>query len=64
VTSTVHKAPTTPGPPTPAESFGRFQLVERIGKGGMAEVFKAVASGLSGFERAFVIKRIRPDRSD
>jgi serine/threonine protein kinase len=61
----VHKAPhQTPGSPAPAETFGRFQLVERIGKGGMAEVFRAVASGLPGFERSFVIKRIRPDRSD
>ena len=30
----------------------------------MAEVFRAVAQGMQGFERVFVIKRIRPDRSD
>jgi serine/threonine-protein kinase len=44
--------------------FGRFRLIERIGKGGMAEVFRAVSQGLQGFERVFVIKRIRPDRTD
>ena len=36
----------------------------RIGTGGMAEVFRAIAQGVQGFEREFVIKRIRPDKSD
>jgi len=30
----------------------------------MAEVFRAIAQGVQGFEREFVIKRIRPDKSD
>jgi eukaryotic-like serine/threonine-protein kinase len=30
----------------------------------MAEVFSAVARGVQGFERTFVVKRIRPDKSD
>ena len=30
----------------------------------MAEVFRAVAQGAQGFEREFVVKRIRPDKSD
>jgi serine/threonine protein kinase len=44
--------------------FGRYVLLERIGAGGMAEVFRAVAHGLEGFQRTFVVKRIRTDRSD
>jgi serine/threonine protein kinase len=34
-----------------------------IGKGGMAEVYRAVAHGLEGFQRVFVIKRILKDKS-
>jgi eukaryotic-like serine/threonine-protein kinase len=43
--------------------FGRYILLERIGSGGMAEVFRAVAHGMEGFQRTFVLKRIRHDHS-
>ena len=56
--------PKTPSSLSPGDPFGRFQLIERIGRGGMAEVFSAVARGVQGFERTFVVKRIRPDKSD
>ncbi len=50
-------------PPGPAgQRFGRYVLLDRIGAGGMAEVFRAVAHGVEGFHRLFVIKRIRPER--
>ena len=39
---------------------GRYVLHERIGVGGMAEVFRAVARGAEGFERVIAIKRILP----
>lgn len=42
------------------EVFGRYELVERIDVGGMAEVFKAVQRGAAGFERVVAIKRILP----
>jgi serine/threonine-protein kinase len=39
----------------------RYLLVEKLGSGGMAEVFLATAQGLEGFERPCVLKRIRQD---
>ena len=46
------------------EQFGRYTLRERIGVGGMAEVFLARHVGVEGFEKDIVIKRIRPHLSD
>ncbi|MCK9523521.1 MAG: protein kinase [Proteobacteria bacterium] len=40
--------------------FGKYQLLELIGRGGMAEVFKAKSYGVEGFEKLLVIKRILP----
>jgi len=45
---------------TVQETFGGYTLLERIGVGGMAEVFLARRSGVAGFEKDIVIKRIRP----
>ena len=41
--------------------FGRYTLLERLGAGGMAEVFKAKSFGVEGFEKTLVIKRILPE---
>ena len=41
--------------------FGKYYLLERINVGGMAEVFKAKAFGVEGFERLLAVKRILPN---
>ena len=40
--------------------FGKYVLLDRINVGGMAEVFKAKAFGVEGFERLVAVKRILP----
>jgi len=41
-------------------TLGRYRLLERIGEGGMAEIFIAAAHGAEGFVRHFVVKRMHP----
>ncbi|GMV44000.1 MAG: hypothetical protein AMXMBFR64_57160 [Myxococcales bacterium] len=57
--------PEDPGrPPVPSDGgpswFGKYELLEMIGSGGMAEIFKARLSGLGGFEKILVVKKILP----
>jgi serine/threonine protein kinase len=40
--------------------FGKYYLLDRIAAGGMAEVFRAKAFGVEGFERIVAVKRILP----
>ncbi|MFO0723411.1 MAG: protein kinase [Myxococcota bacterium] len=40
--------------------YGKFELLERIGVGGMAEVYRAKLGGFAGFEKIVVVKRILP----
>ncbi len=41
--------------------FGKYLLLDRVSVGGMAEVFKAKAFGVEGFEKILAIKRILPN---
>jgi serine/threonine-protein kinase len=46
---------------TPPALFGRYRLLDRLGEGGMSELFIAEAAGVEGFTRNFVLKRLRPE---
>jgi serine/threonine-protein kinase len=40
--------------------LGKYQMIRRLGRGGMAEVYLARAAGPMGFEKTLVVKRIHP----
>lgn len=44
----------------PATVIGRYEVIERLAVGGMAELFIARLAGAHGFERRVVIKKILP----
>jgi len=46
------------------QQFGKYQLLERLAVGGMAEVFRGKAVGAAGFEKDLAIKRILPQFSE
>ena len=45
-------------------TFGKYQILERIAVGSMAEIYKARIEGMGGFHRAFAIKRVLPHLAD
>ncbi len=47
-----------------AAEMARYELLERIGVGGMAEIFRGTAIAGSGFEKPVAIKRILPHLSE
>jgi tRNA A-37 threonylcarbamoyl transferase component Bud32 len=55
VTIGVSEVPVSASTP---EHFGKYQLLEKIATGGMAEVYRARAFGMAGFEKILVIKRV------
>ncbi|MBN2723539.1 MAG: serine/threonine protein kinase [Deltaproteobacteria bacterium] len=47
-----------------SERYGKYELIERIARGGMAEVFKGRVKGAAGFEKVVAIKRLHPHLSE
>ncbi len=47
-------------PPIQGRAFGKYTLIERIGSGGMAEIWRASLRGVDGFEKILCLKRILP----
>jgi serine/threonine-protein kinase len=47
--------------PIPRTPFGKYTLVARLGRGGMAEVDLAYSTGPGGFKKTLVVKRILAD---
>jgi len=47
-----------------AMSLGPYRLLEKIGEGGMAEIFRGKRLGVEGFEKTVAIKRILPHLSN
>jgi len=43
------------------ERFGKYHVLERIARGGMAEIYKVKTVGIAGFEKIQALKRILPD---
>jgi serine/threonine protein kinase/Tfp pilus assembly protein PilF len=44
--------------------FGKYQLLDKIAVGGMAELFRAKLTGVQGFEKLIAIKKILPNLSE
>jgi serine/threonine-protein kinase len=42
-------------------TIGPYRILRRLGEGGVAEVFLAVAHGAAGFEKRVALKRLRPE---
>ncbi|HEU5055991.1 MAG TPA: serine/threonine-protein kinase, partial [Kofleriaceae bacterium] len=64
-------APEPSGPPLAAsprarvpERFGKYVVTRHLADGGMAEVYLARASGIEGFEKNVVIKRLKPELAE
>lgn len=43
------------------ERFGKYHVLERLARGGMAEVYKVKTVGIAGFEKIQALKRILPE---
>lgn len=54
----------TQGAAQAGETFGPYQLVKQLAVGGMAEIYLARATGISGFEKFVALKIIHPNYAE
>jgi serine/threonine-protein kinase len=45
------------------QTLGRYTIIDRLGEGGMCDVYTAALSGPEGFQRVFVLKRLKAEIS-
>lgn len=45
-------------------NFGQYELLKRLARGGMAEIYLAIERGIQGVEREVVIKRVLPQMAE
>ena len=48
----------------PGTRLGRYEIIKRLAWGGMAEILLARMTGIPGFEKIVVLKRIKPELSN
>jgi serine/threonine protein kinase len=51
-------------PLAPGTSLGKYEILEYLASGGMAEIYLARVRGIEGFEKTVVLKRILPKLAD
>ena len=56
-------APVTAAATTTTDRIGHYEILGRVGAGGMAEAFRAVARGPGGYRRELIIKCLLPDHA-
>jgi serine/threonine-protein kinase len=44
-----------------AQVFGRYTVLDKLGAGGMCDIYTAALTGPEGFQRTFVLKRLKPE---
>jgi serine/threonine protein kinase len=47
----------------PGARLGRYKILRHLASGGMADIYLVRATGIAGFEKTLVLKRIRPDHA-